>query len=61
MASFILLLNSPMQDWPAEQGSIDLCAASEYPLKKDLIKNILIFARIYHFLKKFKYIFVELL
>ena len=41
MASFILLLNSPMQDWPAEQGSIDLCAASEYPLKKDLIKNIL--------------------
>lgn len=41
MTSVVLFLNSHMQDWPAEHGSIDLCATSEYPLKKDLIKSIM--------------------
>lgn len=40
MTSFILYSHSYMQDWPAEQGSIDLCATSEYPNKKDVLKNI---------------------
>ena len=40
MESFILYSHSYMQDWPAEQGSIDLCATSEYPNKKDVLKNI---------------------
>lgn len=41
MKSFVLFLHSYMQDWTAKYGSIDLCATSEYPLKKDLITNIL--------------------
>ena len=40
MTDFILFIHSFMQDWPAEYGSIDLCATSEYPNKKDVLKNI---------------------
>ena len=40
MESFILYSHSYMQDWPAEQGSIDLCATSEYPNKKDVLKKL---------------------
>ena len=40
MTDFILFIHSFMQDWPAEYGSIDLCATSEYPNKKDVLKNV---------------------
>ena len=40
MKSYIIYLFANEQDWPAEYGSIDLCATSEYPNKKDVLKNI---------------------
>lgn len=39
-SSYIIYLFANMQDWPAEHGSIDLCATSEYPRKKDVLINI---------------------